>query len=308
MACAAAKQISRRDNTAARAFFERWFVPHLASAGRRAGGLFTGYYEPELNGSRVRSDRYAVPIYVKPSDLVSVDLGLFRRSLKGERIAGRLVDGRLTPYASRAEIEAGRLRGRELELVWVDDAVDAFFLHIQGSGRIALVGGGMLRIGYAASNGHPYTAIGGQLIGRGAIAREDMSMQSIRSWLAANPDEAVALMNTNASFVFFRELDGEGPLGTQGVVLTPGRSLAVDRRFVALGLPIWLDTTDPLDPEKPLRRLLVAQDTGGAIRGAVRGDIFWGHGLDAAARAGRMRQTGRYFVLLPRQPAAVTSR
>ncbi len=301
--CAAAGRLPPGDDDAARAFFERWFAPHLAAAGRASEGLFTGYYEPELRGSRVRSDEYHVPIYRKPPDLVGVDLGRFRPSLRGRRIAGRVVDGRLEPYASRADIGAGALGGRGLELLWVDDAVDAFFLHVQGSGRVALAGGGVLRIGYAGGNGRPYRSIGAELIRRGAVAREDMSMQAIRSWLRTHPDRADALMNANPSFVFFRELDGEGPVGSQGVALTPGRSLAVDRRHVSLGLPIWLDTADPLDPGKPLRRLMVAQDTGGAIRGAVRGDVFWGHGADAAARAGRMRGAGRYYLLLPRPPA-----
>ena len=301
--CAAAERLPPGDDDAARAFFERWFAPHLAAAGRASEGLFTGYYEPELRGSRVRSDEYRVPIYRRPPDLVGVDLGRFRPSLRGRRIAGRVVDGRLQPYPSRADIGAGALGGRGLELLWVDDAVDAFFLHVQGSGRVALAGGGVLRLGYAAVNGRPYRSIGAELIRRGAIAREDMSMQAIRSWLRAHPDRADALMNANPSFVFFRELEGDGPIGSQGVALTPGRSLAVDRRHVSLGLPVWLDATDPLDAGKPLRRLMIAQDTGGAIRGAVRGDVFWGHGAEAAARAGRMRHMGRYYLLLPRPSA-----
>ena len=186
------------------------------------------------------------------------------------------------------------------EIVWVDDPVDAFFLQIQGSGRILFDDGTMMRVGYAAQNGHPYVAIGRELIARGALTRETVSMQSIRAWLVANPGEAAAVMNLNPSYVFFRTLEGDGPLGSEGVAVTPGRSLAVDRAFLAMGLPVWLDAEDPLDPTSRVRRLMVAQDTGGAIKGPVRGDVFWGHGPEAAERAGRMRSSGRYWVLLPR--------
>jgi membrane-bound lytic murein transglycosylase A len=166
----------------------------------------------------------------------------------------------------------------------------------------------VIRVGYAAQNGHPYVAIGRELIARGALTRETVSMQSIRAWLAAHPDEAAGVMNLNPSYVFFRTLDGDGPLGSEGVVLTPGRSLAIDRAFLAMGLPIWLDAEDPLDPAARLQRLVVAQDTGGAIRGVVRGDVFWGHGADAAERAGRMRSQGRYWVLLPRDGTTVAGK
>jgi membrane-bound lytic murein transglycosylase A len=220
--------------------------------------------------------------------------------MKGERIAGRVIDGRLRPYEDRARIEGGALKGRDLEMVWVDDAVDAFFLHIQGSGRVVMEDGSVMRVGYAGQNGHPYVAVGRELIARGVLTKENVSMQSIREWLRANPGEAAGLMNKNPSFVFFRPLDGEGPQGAQGVALTPGRSLAVDRSFVPYGLPVWLDAQDPLDGAARLRRLMVAQDTGGAIRGPVRGDVFWGHGDDAELRAGKMKSPGRYHLLIPR--------
>jgi membrane-bound lytic murein transglycosylase A len=206
----------------------------------------------------------------------------------------------LRPYENRAAIESGALRGRGLEMLWVDDPVDAFFLQIQGSGRVMLEDGTSLRIGYAGQNGHPYVAIGRELIARGALTREAVSMPAIRDWLRANPQEADAVMNRNPSFVFFRELDGDGPVGAQGVALTPGRSLAVDRSFVPYGVPVWLDAEDPVDGEVRVQRLLVAQDTGGAIRGPVRGDVFWGHGPEAEHRAGLMKSRGRYFLLLPK--------
>lgn len=295
---------------AARKLIEDRFRPWRVTDGAGyADGLFTGYYEAELHGARQPSARYRVPILMRPPDLVTVDLGRFAADLKGRRIAGRVQKGALQPYPSRAAIESGALAGRKLEIAWVDDAADAFFLHIQGSGRVVLDDGSVLQVGYAAANGHPYTPIGRELIARGVATPDQMSMQTIRAWLEAHPDEARALMDKNASYVFFRVLKGDGPIGAQGVALTPGRSLAVDPRLMPLGAPVWLDTTDPLAPAMKLRRLMVAQDTGGAIRGAVRGDVFWGYGAEATERAGKMRQTGRYYLLLPRgvqppQPAS----
>ena len=309
-ACAAAAALPPGDDLAAQAFFETFFVPLAAFDGGGREGLFTGYYEPSLRGSRRRHGRYRVPLYLRPRDLVTVDLGRFRDEWQGQRIAGRLEDGALVPFADRRAIDAGALAGRGLELVWVDDAVDAFFLHIQGSGRVELAEGGVLRVGYAAQNGHPYRAIGRDLVERGELTKEEVSMQSIRRWLAEHPHQADDLMAENASYVFFQKLaggEGDGPLGAQGVPLTPGRSLAVDPAHVAYGTPVWLDGTAPSPeegrPDRPLRRLLIAQDTGGAIRGPVRGDVFWGHGAAAAAVAGRMKNRGRIWLLLPHGPA-----
>jgi membrane-bound lytic murein transglycosylase A len=239
---------------------------------------------------------------------VTVDLGLFRDEWKGRRIAGRVADRALLPYPDRTEIRNGALRGRGLELAWVDDPIDAFFLEIQGSGRIELAEGGVLRVGYAAQNGQPYFAIGRDLVERGALKKEEVSLQSIRAWLLAHPREAPQVLGRNRSYVFFAELKGEGPLGAEGVPLTPGRSLAVDLQYLPLGVPVWLDGKAPAPTEKaparPLRRLLVAQDTGGAITGPVRGDVFWGHDEAAAAIAGRMKHPGRIWLLLPRSAAA----
>ena len=281
-----------------REILEAEFQPVAVTDGDQASGLFTGYYEPELRGSRLRGGPYQAPIYALPADLVSVDLGLFRESWRGERLAGRVVEGRLRPYETRSEIEDGALQRQAKALAWVDDRVDAFFLQIQGSGQIRLADGGTMRVGFAGQNGHPYVPIGRLLVERGELSREKVSMQSIRQWLADNPARADALMRANPSYVFFREILGDGPLGSEGVALTPGRSLAVDRSQIALGVPVWLDAEDPLDPTQRVRRLLVAQDTGGAIRGIVRGDVFWGAGEDAAERAGRMRARGRFWVLL----------
>ena len=231
-----------------------------------------------------------------------MDLGSFRDDLAGRRVAGRVEAGRLRPYADRAEIDRGALAGRGLELVWVEDLVDLFFLHIQGSGRIDLAGGGFVRVGYAGQNGHPYTAIGRELVVRGELEPEDVSMQSIRRWLMAHPESVPEIFATNPSYVFFRRLEGDGPLGALSVALTPERSLAVDRSHLPLGAPLSVETTLPPEgPENgaPWRRLTIAQDTGGAIRGPLRGDLFWGAGARAAEIAGRMRQPARLWLLLP---------
>jgi len=304
--CAAAAQVPTDDDAAARRFFETWFAPYAARDRGRREGLFTGYFEPLLDGSRTRDSRYRIPLYGRPADLVTVDLGLFADDLAGRRITGRIDGGRLLPYESRAEIMAGALAGRAPVLAWVDDPVDAFFLQVQGSGRVRLREGGVLRLGYAASNGHPYVSIGRVLVARGALAPEAVSLQTIRAWIADHPDEAAALLAANPSYVFFRALSGDGPLGSQGAVLTPGRSLAVDRRFIPLGAPVYLVGTMPApeagDADRPLNRLLIAQDTGGAIRGPLRGDVFWGFGPRAEAIAGRMKHPGRIYLLLPRAP------
>lgn len=298
--CSAAAEVDETETAAARQFFEDWFDPFLAADNDNAEGLFTGYYEAELHGSRTREGAYQTPIYARPKDMVTADLGRFRTEWKGQTLVGRVVGGRLIPFPPRAEIEAGALDGEDLEILWVDNPIGAFFLHIQGSGRVAMNDGQTVRLGYAGQNGHAYVAIGRELIERGAVPRDQMSMQAIWGWLEDNPDEAPDLMASNPSFVFFRELKKPGPIGAQGVPLTPGRSLAVDLNFVPLGVPVWLDTTDPLSPDTPLRRLVVAQDTGGAIKGPVRGDLFWGFGDEAAAKAGPMKQTGHYYLLLPK--------
>lgn len=306
--CETALKMPAPSADAARRYFETWFLPMQASNRGEATGLFTGYYEPELNGSRKRTTRFATPLYARPVDLVAVDLGAFRPGLKGERIAGRVEGGRLVPYATRADIEAGALANRSAPIVWVDDATAAFFLHIQGSGRVRFADGSAVRVAYDGQNGHVYTAVGKILVERGAIAREQLSMQSIRAWLQANPREAPGLMNENASFVFFKEQPLADPSlgaeGAQGVPLTAEASLAVDLRFHALGVPMWVAANAPSqdadEADAPFRRLMVAQDTGGAIRGPVRGDVYWGAGAKAEEVAGRMAHKGQLFVLLPK--------
>lgn len=295
--------------SAAKSFFESAFVPFHTRNGTEETGLITGYFEPEMKGSRTRSEAYPASVLARPDSLVMVELGDFRESLRGQRIAGRVANGRLEPFADRSAIVEGALDGEGLELIWLPSAIDAFFLEIQGSGRVVLQegpdAGQVIRLSYAGQNGHPYTAIGRPLIDRGHIPREEMSMAAIRTWLETNPDEAQEVMNLNASFVFFTELAVEhpelGPPGAQSALLTPHRSIAVDRKHHALGLPFWfeLPNPSPADPDGPIRRLMMAQDTGGAIRGPVRADYFAGIGDEAGVIAGHMQDQGSLTVLLP---------
>ncbi len=286
-----------------RTYFQTYFAPYHAGNNNDPVGLFTGYYEPELHGSLTRHDAYQIPLYLKPDDMINIDLGAFRDALKGQKAVGRLTGNKVVPYFNRSEIEAGALSNRDLELVWVDDAVDAFFLQIQGSGRVVLDDGNILKVGYAATNGQAYFAIGRELIKRGALTPKTVSLQTIRQWLHDHPDQADDVMNMNASYVFFRKLPGDpdaGPIGAQGVPLETERSLAVDRRFHAMGVPIWLETRDAMNADRNFHQLMIAQDTGGAIRGPVRGDIFFGPGEKAALHAGHMNRQGQTYLLLPR--------
>ena len=309
--CAEARGIAPKDDGAARRFFEARFEPYEVRADGKPEGLFTGYYEPELRAALKKDARFRVPLHGRPHDLITVDLGQFRDAWKGERIAGRVDNDRLVPYEARAEIEQGALDGRAPVLAWVDNPVDAFFLQIQGSGRLALKDGSMRRIGYEVANGQPYVAVSKVLLDDGALEKGKVSMQTIRAWLAKHPVEAPAVMNRNPSYVFFRWQDGlaasDGPIGAQGVPLTAGRSLAVDRKLIPFGAPLWLETTSLEAPDGKFRRLMVAQDTGGAIVGPVRGDIFFGTGDKAGEHAGVMNVSGRYFVLLPKGVAATVA-
>jgi membrane-bound lytic murein transglycosylase A len=302
--CAALADPGAGDGRAARAYFKRWFRPYRAGNNGEPDGLFTGYYEPELHGARRPGGRYTVPLYGLPRDLVTADLGAFDDSLKGKRITGHVVGSSLRPYPTRAEIEAGALKGKAQPVVWVDDPVEAFFLEIQGSGRVVLADGTVMRVGYVGQNGRSYRAIGRVLVERGDMTLDQVNLFSIKAWLRAHPQDAKALMDRNPAYVFFRELKGEGQVGAEGVALTPGRSLAVDPRFVSYGTPVWLDIESPEAAGARLRRLVIAQDTGSAIKGPVRGDLFWGFGLHAEDMAGRMRARGNYYLLLPRVPTS----
>ena len=307
--CAGAQSVlSDGGEREAAAFFELNFEPHqVINADESTAGMVTGYYEPLLHGSRTRTARYRYPLYAPPPDLLVIDLASVYPELKHKRLRGRLEGNRIVPYLARGDIdrEPAPLRGQEL--VWVDDAVDAFFLHIQGSGQVQLENGERLRLGYADQNGHPFRSLGGLLIRRGEIPAERASMQGIKDWARRHKRRVQEFMNANPSYVFFRELprDLPGPIGSLGVPLTAERSIAVDPRVIPLGVPVYLATTWPNTADS-LQRLMVAQDTGGAIAGAVRADFFWGFGDPAGNLAGKMRQAGRMWVLLPKgyAPAA----
>lgn len=264
---------SGEDAAAARTFFENQFQPYQV---RGDGGLFTGYFEAELPAAARQTVRFKAPLYRPPPELA-----------------------RGVAFASRAEIDAGALKGRDLELAWVEDRVAALEIQIQGSGRLRLPDGKILRLGYAADNGRDYTAIGRVLIEQGALTREEATWPAIKQWLRAHPAQADAVIDKNQRYIFFRVLPHlDGPPGSLGVPLTPNRSIAVDRAFIPLGMPVMLDTSLP--DGAPLRRLMLAQDTGGAIKGPVRGDIFFGSGARAEQLAGAMRQPGRWWLLLPK--------
>ena len=301
-ACEFAEPLVTPDAEAIRAYFEAAFVPYrVANPDGTEEGMVTGYYEPRLRGSRERRAPYLHPLYAPPDDLLVIDLTSVAPETKNLRLRGRLDGRRVVPYYSRAEIETGAAPVAGKEIIYIDDAIEAFFLQIQGSGRVRLESGEELRVGYADQNGHPYQSIGRYLVATGELKLGEASMQGIQAWARANPARVVELLNQNPSYVFFRELPpaDAGPIGALGVPLTAERSIAIDPRFVPLGAPVYLATTQP-NSSVPLERLMIAQDTGGAIRGPVRADFFWGTGPDAGLLAGRMRQQGRMWVLLPK--------
>jgi membrane-bound lytic murein transglycosylase A len=288
----------------AKAFFEAAFTP-VEITPESGGGFFTGYYEPIVAGSRTRSERFATPLYRAPDDLVEFDPAAQPAGIETSlRFARQTADG-FVLYHDRAAIEAGALSGRGLELVYLADPVDAFFIHIQGAARIELAGSGTMRVTYAAKSGHTYTPIGRVLIEMGAIEKGKATMPAIRAWLASHPARASAIMARNRSFIFFREAavddPGLGPVAAAKVPLTPGRSLAVDRLLHSFHVPVFVDTRLPNGQE--FRRLLVAQDTGSAIVGPARGDIFFGSGDEAGVLAGAMAADGKFFLLAPRGSA-----
>lgn len=312
-ACTAAKALSdsqRKDPSALRAYYQKHYKPYQLVQNDGAGnGLFTGYYEPLLQGAKEQNGKARYPIYGTPPDLLTIELGDLFPELKGKRVRGRLADGnKVIPYWTREQIEANPTRMHAKTLAWVDDAIELFFLQIQGSGRVQMPDGSRLRVGYADQNGQPYQSIGSVLIKQGALTKDTASMQGIQNWARNNPAKVQSLLNANPSYVFFRILPTDpnnpdaGPPGALGVPLTPGRSIAIDPRATPLGAPVWLDTTYP-NSNKPMQRLVLAQDTGGAIKGAVRADFFWGFGAEAGKEAGRMKQSGQMWALLP--PAAV---
>jgi len=293
-----------RDGAAARTFFEGHFVPHAVEA--KEPGLVTGYYEPEVHGAPAPGDRFGVPVYGRPDDLIT-RAAETERARFNDRVTGfRATPEGEVPYHTRAEIEAGALLGRGLELLYLDDAVDLFYMQVQGSGLVHLDDGTAKRLTYAGKNGHPYTSIGKVLIARGELSADEIDMDRVKAWLRADLERGRALMQENVSYVFFRvlsETEGhDGPLGAAGVSLTPGRSLAIDTAHHGLGTPVFVTAADlNTEDKQPFRRLMIGQDVGSAISGPQRGDIFWGTGEGAGAVAGSTRHKARFHVLLPKR-------
>lgn len=306
--CSAATQLNSQNANKPnaemlQAYFKQYFsVYKTTNIDGSDSGLITGYYEPLLKGSRVKSAKYLYPLYQAPNDLITVELDSIYPELKYKRVRGRLVGNKLVPYYNRAEIEldASPIKGREF--IYIDDIIDVFFLQIQGSGLVQLENGDQIHVGYADQNGQTYNSVGRLLIERGELTASNASMQGIKNWARNNPSKLRELLNSNPSYVFFRELPAglPGPLGALGVPILPEKSVAVDAKFVPLGAPVFLSTTEP-NSAKPLKRMMVAQDTGGAIKGGVRADFFWGAGFDAGAKAGAMKQAGKIWVLLPKE-------
>ena len=300
--CIAAESLQDPDISAARIFFEQHFNPYaLSNPDGSKEGLITGYFEPVIRGSKKPSSRYRYPVYGVPNDLISVDLGEIYPELKHMRLRGRLEGRKVVPYYSRSQIGGSSVPLKGNEILWTDDAMELFFLQIQGSGKVEMDDGETVRIGYADQNGYPYQSIGRILVMRGEIPLERASMEGIKDWARSHPEKLEELLDENPSYVFFWFLPDtlSGPPGALGIPLTPGRSIAVDSRIIPLGSPVYLSTTWP-ESAKPLNRLVLAQDTGGAIKGALRADVYWGSGRDAGALAGKTRQRGRLWILLPK--------
>lgn len=293
--CLASNQVDKADPASARKFFENWFRPYRVYNNFKTTGLFTGYYLPTLSCSLIKDAKYTVPIYATPDDLVKVDLAIFDEKLTGRSFTGQVKDGKLKKYLTRAAITKEPLKNAKV-LAWCDNEIDVAFAQIQGSAIVQLPNQSQFLIGYECSNGRTYTAIGKVLLKSGALTPGHSSMQDIRAWLNQYPEKITEVLNQNAAYVFFRVLENKEPLGSQQAPLTPERSLAVDRKYIPLGAPIWLDIASD-----SFRHLMIAQDVGGAIKGIIRGDVYWGGGERAEFIAGHMKSQGSYSILLPHQ-------
>jgi len=301
--CVLAKSSDDLSDAETREFFESHFeVRPVYAKGGTTEGLITGYYEPLLKGSWERSEEFRYPLYGVPEDLLIVDLGSIYPQLKNLRLRGKLMGNKVVPYYDRGQLDDDQELLQGNEILWVNSLVDVFFLHVQGSGRIQLDDGSTVAVGYAGQNGHPYQSIGRVLVQMGELEKEDVTLFTIRDWLKSNPTRLNEVLARNPSYIFFALRDGEadGPVGSLNVTLTPRRSIAVDRNVIPLGAPVWLQTTLPNAQEVPFNQLMLAQDTGGAIKGHVRADVFWGRGDEAERMAGLMKQQGELFVLLPK--------
>jgi len=303
-ACHAALKLKVDNEQTAKRFFQKWFAPVEFYDTKPVRGLFTGYYMPLLKGSYTKTDEYQIPLYELPNNLMTIDLGQFIPGKKSHKLVGRVEGNKFLPFYTREEINNGAIKDTAKVLVWVKSPVDRLFLEIQGSGIIEFEDGSKIYVGYDGQNGAPYTAIAGVLIKQGVMTKHNASMQAIKRYLEAHPEKMDKVINRNKSFIFFRKLSLDAALGSQGVALTPGYSLAIDKKWIPMGTPLWLSTTRPdskePDKNKPMQRLMIAQDTGGAIKGKVRGDVFWGGGDKATLIAGHMKNEGHYWLLLPR--------
>ena len=307
--CDLADDIKEPSDENIKNYFKKYF--NLYSATNLDGsdtGTITGYYQPILKGSKVKTSHYKVPLYTTPKDLITVDLSDVYPELKSKRLRGKLAGNKLIPYLSRAEIDGQGSPLAGNEIVWVEDPVEAFFLEIQGSGIIQFDNGEAMQIGYADQNGYPFKAIGSTLVQKKEITMAEASMEGIKNWARKNITKLREFLNMNASYVFFRKLPNDlpGPIGALGVSIEAERSVAIDPKFIPLGAPVFLSTTQP-NTSEPLERLMVAQDTGGAIRGGVRADFYWGSGDEAGRKAGSMKQQGKIWTLLPRDYAFPTA-
>ena len=298
-ACQQIVALPDADTAGLRDFLEANFAALHVTGPGDPPGLFTGYFEPILDAARTKSDVFVEPIYALPDDHVTVNLGIFDPALKGKAVVGRVEDRKLVPYRERGEIDAGAITDKAQTLFWARDPLDVFILQVQGSGIVSLPDGTQQRIGFAGHNGHGYGSLGRWLIDQGELQPNRATWEDIRGWLESNPDRARAALAVNRRYIFFRDLDGEGPLGAAGVPLTAERSMAVDTEHVPLNVPVWLDIEHP-DGKTRLQRLMLAQDVGSAIKGVVRGDFYWGTGRPALDKAGRMKSTGRYYMLVPK--------
>lgn len=302
--CEMASSAGPLGDVQAKLFFESHFeVRPVYATGGASEGLITGYYEPLLMGSLEKTPEFRYPLYGVPQDLLTVALSEQYPKLKDMRLRGKLEGNKIVPYYDRGQLDADEALLSGDELLWVSDRVDAFFLHVQGSGQVQLPDGSTKAVGYAAQNGHPYRSIGKVLIDMGELAREDVTLFTIKDWLESNPQRMDEVLAKNPSYIFFdlKDATAAGPVGSLNVPLTPRRSIAVDRNVIPLGAPVWLQTTLPDEQASPFHRLMLAQDTGGAIKGHVRADVFWGRGSEAEKMAGLMKQKGELYVLLPKE-------
>jgi len=303
-ACAAAAKVPSGDDAAARAMFEAEFVPYIAAGTAGPTGKLTGFYVAELHASKTNHGKFQTPVLGRPGDLVMVDLSSFVKDAHGRRIWGRMDHGELVPYYTRAEIRKGILAGRALELMYVDDPVDLLFAQIEGSAKATLDDGTSVWLEFAGKNGRAYKGVGGVLRGTGLLRRGEGTMQGIRQWFHDNPTRFDEIADQDASYVFFMVSKLPGAVGSQKTILTAQRSMAVDRAFIAMSTPIWVEANAPVPGKKGVtsvwHHLLIAQDTGAGILGAVRGDIYWGDDDEAAELGGRMGGPGKYWLLLPR--------